>query len=71
MAKEGKNQNKTEKQPRDFSKAVTVLKVVALFVLILTSLYMAGMLTVSVAVVKVLGYCLMAVTIYFALSSVK
>lgn len=70
MAKEGKNTN-TEKQPRDFSKAVTVVKVVALFVLGLASLQMAGMLAISDLFAKVLGYALMVVTVYFALSSVK
>lgn len=73
MANKGNNDKATKapKQPRDYSKAVTVLKVVVLFVLGLTSLYMAGMLEISVAMVKVLGYAVMAVTLYFALSSVK
>lgn len=72
MAKEGKNQNnKTPKQPRDYSKAVVVVKVLVLFILGLTSLFMAGMLEISAEFAKVLGYGIMAVTVYFALSSVK
>lgn len=70
MAK-GNNEPKKEKQPRDFSKAVTVVKVIALFVLGLASLQMAGMLAISDLFAKVLGYALMVVTLYFALSSVK
>lgn len=70
MAK-GNNEPKKEKQPRDFSKAVTVVKVIALFVLGLASLQMAGMLAISDMFAKVLGYALMVVTLYFALSSVK
>lgn len=70
MAK-GNNEPKKEKQPRDFSKAVTVVKVIALFVLALASLQMAGMLQISDFFAKVLGYALMVVTLYFALSSVK
>lgn len=63
--------DKGEKQPKDFSKLVTVVKVVALFILLLAALYMVGMLTVGAVFVKVLGYGVMAVTIYFALSVVK
>lgn len=63
--------DKAPKQPRDYSKAVTLVKVLVLFVLIMTSLYMAGMLQISAAVAQLLGYGLMAVTVYFALSSVK
>lgn len=69
----GKN-NKTEKpekMPRDFSKAVTVIKVAALFTMLLAALFMVGMLVVPAAFVKVLGYALMVVTLYFALSIVK
>lgn len=73
MAKNNKptNEAKAPKTPRDYSKAVVVVKVIALVVLGMASLYMAGMLTISAAMVQVLGYGLMAVTIYFMLSSVK
>lgn len=71
MAKNNKTNSTEPKAPKDFSKAVTVVKVIALFVLGLTSLYMAGMLNVSAAMVQVLGYGLMVVTLYFALSVVK
>lgn len=64
-------QTNTTKQPKDFSKAVTVVKVIALFILILAALYMVGMLAISAAFAKVLGYGLMVATIYFALSVVK
>lgn len=70
MAKNDKT-TKTPKQPKDFSKAVTVVKVIALFILILAALYMVGMLTIGAALAQVLGYGLMVVTIYFALSIVK
>lgn len=62
---------KQPKAPRDYSKAVIVVKVLVLFVLGLTSLFMAGMLQISAEFAKVLGYGIMAVTVYFALSSVK
>lgn len=65
------NEAKAPKQPKDFSKAVTVIKVIALFILGMASLYMAGMLQVSEVMAQVLGYGLMVVTLYFALSVVK
>lgn len=63
--------DKKIKTPRDYSKTVVLIKVVVLFVLMFTSLYMAGMLQISQMFVQWLGYGVMAVTIYFALSSVK
>lgn len=70
MAKNNKTNNEA-KAPKDFSKAVTVIKVVALFTMLLAALFMVGMLVVPAAFVKVLGYALMVVTLYFALSIVK
>ena len=73
MAKNNKTNNeaKAPKQPKDFSKAVIVIKVTALFIMGLAALYMAGMLQVSEMFTQVLGYGLMVVTFYFALSVVK
>ena len=62
---------KKDKAPRDHSKAVVVVKVIALFTMILASLFMVGMLEVGQLFVQVLGYGLMVVTLYFALSIVK
>lgn len=70
MGKNNKTQT-TEKAPRDYSKAVTVVKVVALFTMLLAALFMVGMLVVPAMFVEVLGYALMVVAIYFALSIVK
>lgn len=73
MAKPNKTNNeaKAPKQPKDFSKAVIVVKVAALFIMGLASLYMAGMLEAGTMFAQVLGYGLMVVTLYFALSVVK
>lgn len=73
MAKHNKTNTeaKAPKQPKDFSKAVVVIKVIALFTMLLAALFMVGMLVVPAAFIKVLGYGLMVVTLYFALSVVK
>jgi hypothetical protein len=73
MAKPNKTNNeaKAPKQPKDFSKAVVVVKVIALFTMGLAALFMVGMLEVGQLFVQVLGYGLMVVTLYFALSVVK
>jgi len=70
MANNDKKQ-KVAKEPKDFSKAVIIVKVIALFTMGLASLYMAGMLDVSTVFAQALGYGLMVVTAYFALSVVK
>lgn len=70
MAKNNKTNNEA-KAPKDFSKAVTVIKVIALFTMLLAALYMVGMLVIAAVLIKVLGYALMVVAIYFALSIVK
>lgn len=65
------NTNKADKQPKDLSKAVVVVKVIGLFILALSALYMVGMLNAGELFAQVLGYGLMVVTVYFALSVVK
>lgn len=70
MAKNDKTNNEA-KAPKDFSKAVIVVKVIALFTMGLAALFMVGMLEVGQLFVQVLGYGLMVVTLYFALSVVK
>lgn len=70
MAKNDKTQTEA-KAPKDFSKAVIVVKVIALFTMALAALFMVGMLEVGQLFVQVLGYGLMVVTLYFALSVVK
>lgn len=70
MAKKDKTQTEG-KQPKDLSKAVVVVKVVGLFILALSALYMTGMLNAGELFAQVLGYGLMVVTVYFALSVVK
>lgn len=61
-----KNNDTTKKD-----KAVVVVKVAALATMALASLYMTGLLNVGDIVAHVLGYGLMIVTLYFALSIVK
>lgn len=65
------NEAKAPKQPKDFSKAAVAIKVTALAFMALGSLYLTGLLNVSDLVAHVLGYGLMVVTLYFALSIVK
>lgn len=61
--------NDTTTTKRD--KAVVIVKVLALAIMALGSLYLTGLLNVSDVVAQVLGYGLMVVTLYFALSVVK
>jgi hypothetical protein len=60
---------KNEQNKKD--KAVIVVKVIGLAVLMLSALFMVGMLNIGDLFAQVLGYGLMVVTIYFALSVVK
>ena len=69
--KNNSNEAKAPKQPKDFSKVVVIVKVMALLIMGLASLRMAGMLQVGEMFSQVLGYGLMVVTLYFALSVVK
>lgn len=52
-------------------KAAVVVKVLALAVMALAALKLTGLLNVGDVVASVLGYGLMVVTLYFALSVVK